>query len=106
MATNKKKEHALPAAVEKHDTAAWADQEKTKKLSKVSQPSERDVRHAGRRQPKIKLTQGDCHHYLDVAKEAEFSYPPFLYNGRFPLNLIYSIKPVKSMVYGITFYVN
>ncbi|NLP36665.1 MAG: DUF3787 domain-containing protein [Firmicutes bacterium] len=46
MATNKKKEHALPAAVEKHDTAAWADQEKTKKLSKVSQPSERDVRHA------------------------------------------------------------
>lgn len=46
MAESKKKYHPLPASVEKHDTAAWADTGKLKEVSKVNQPSEIDVRHA------------------------------------------------------------
>ncbi|MCR3921678.1 MAG: DUF3787 domain-containing protein [Firmicutes bacterium] len=44
MTKHKEKNTATP--VEKHDTAAWADIEKTKSKSKVSIPHEANVKNA------------------------------------------------------------
>ncbi|MCX7922012.1 MAG: DUF3787 domain-containing protein [Clostridia bacterium] len=46
MAENKNKEKHMAMPVEKHDTAAWANIEKTKDASKVTIPSEVQVRNA------------------------------------------------------------
>lgn len=46
MAENRKKEEFMAKPIEKHDTAAWANIEKTKPLSKVTVPSETQVRNA------------------------------------------------------------
>ncbi len=46
MAESRKKERFMAAPIEKHDTAAWANIEKTKSLSNVSMPSELQVDNA------------------------------------------------------------
>ncbi len=46
MAENRKKERFMASPIEKHDTAAWANIEKTKSLSNVSMPSELQVDNA------------------------------------------------------------
>jgi hypothetical protein len=43
MAENRKKERFMAEPIEKHDTAAWANIEKTKSLSNVTMPSEMQV---------------------------------------------------------------
>ncbi|SHI91771.1 protein of unknown function [Clostridium amylolyticum] len=46
MAKNKTKEFSMGIPVEKHDTAAWANIKETKPVSRVTIPSEIDVRNA------------------------------------------------------------
>jgi hypothetical protein len=46
MAENKFKEKHMAMPIEKHDTAAWANIEKTKPDSQVTIPSEVQVRNA------------------------------------------------------------
>lgn len=46
MVKNKTKEHAMAVPIEKHDTAAWANIEKTKPVSNVAIPSETEVKNA------------------------------------------------------------
>ena len=44
--TNKSKEHYMKQPIEKHDTAAWANIEKTKPVSNVAIPNEAEVIYA------------------------------------------------------------
>jgi hypothetical protein len=46
MAENKSKEKNMAKRVENHGSAAWANIEKTKRVSKVTIPSEVQVRNA------------------------------------------------------------
>jgi len=46
MADNKFKEKYMATPIEKHDTAAWANIETTKQVSKVTMPSEEQVDNA------------------------------------------------------------
>ncbi|MCX7773380.1 MAG: DUF3787 domain-containing protein [Clostridia bacterium] len=46
MADNRYKEKNMAMPIEKHDTAAWANIEKTKDVSNVTMPSEFQVRNA------------------------------------------------------------
>lgn len=46
MAKNKSKERFMARPIEQHDTAAWANIEKTKPLSNVTMPNEIEVRNA------------------------------------------------------------
>jgi hypothetical protein len=46
MAENRFKEKFMSMPVEKHDTAAWANIESVKKVSKVTMPSELQVENA------------------------------------------------------------
>lgn len=46
MAANKFKEKHMGVPIEKHDTAAWADIEKTKPVSNVTIPDELQVNNA------------------------------------------------------------
>lgn len=46
MTENKWKEYHMKTPIEKHDTAAWANIEKTKPLSNVAIPSELEVDNA------------------------------------------------------------
>lgn len=46
MAENTFKEKNMAVPIEKHDTAAWANIEKTKRVSKVTIPSETQVRNS------------------------------------------------------------
>lgn len=46
MADNKFKEKHMATPIEKHDTAAWANIESTKQVSKVTMPSEEQVDNA------------------------------------------------------------
>lgn len=46
MAENIYKEKHMSVPIEKHDTAAWANIEKTKRVSKVTIPSEIQVRNS------------------------------------------------------------
>jgi hypothetical protein len=46
MTKNKFKEHFMGIPVENHDTAAWADIEEMKPVSRVNIPSEEDIRNA------------------------------------------------------------
>jgi len=46
MARNKYKEKNLAMPIEKHDTAAWANIEKTMRVSNVPKPSDLQVRNA------------------------------------------------------------
>jgi hypothetical protein len=46
MARNRFKEHFMGMPIEQHDTAAWANIEKTKPVSNVTIPSEVEVRNA------------------------------------------------------------
>jgi hypothetical protein len=46
MADNRFKEKFIQMPVERHDTAAWANIEKTKRTSRVTIPSEIQVRNA------------------------------------------------------------
>ena len=46
MANNKFKEKHMAKPIEKHDTAAWANIESTKQVSKVSMPSDVQVDNA------------------------------------------------------------
>ena len=46
MAENKDKEKHMATPIEKHDTAAWANIQKTKRVSKVTMPGETQVRNA------------------------------------------------------------
>jgi hypothetical protein len=46
MAKNKYKEKHMGIPIEKHDTAAWANTNKTKPVSKVNIPDEIQVRNA------------------------------------------------------------
>lgn len=46
MADNKYKEKNIAIPVEKHDTAAWANQSKLKMVSKVNIPDEEQVKNA------------------------------------------------------------
>lgn len=43
---DKVKDAFMKVPIEKHDTAAWANEDKSKAVSKVSIPSEMDVRNA------------------------------------------------------------
>jgi len=44
--TNRTKEQSMRKPIEKHDTAAWANIEKTKPVSNVAIPSEEEVINA------------------------------------------------------------
>ena len=46
MAVNRFKEKHMGVPIEKHDTAAWANIEKTKPVSNVTVPSEEQVDNA------------------------------------------------------------
>jgi len=46
MADNRFKEKHMAKPIEKHDTAAWANIESTKQVSKVSMPSDMQVDNA------------------------------------------------------------
>ncbi|WP_074042260.1 CDIF630_02480 family spore surface protein [Desnuesiella massiliensis] len=46
MDENQLKESSMQTPIEKHDTAAWAGIKSTKPVSKVTVPSEIDVRNA------------------------------------------------------------
>lgn len=46
MAENRHKERNMAMPIEKHNTAAWANIEETKPVSKVTVPSEIQVRNA------------------------------------------------------------
>ncbi|NLB79285.1 MAG: DUF3787 domain-containing protein [Clostridiaceae bacterium] len=46
MADNRYKEKYMATPIEKHDTAAWANIEATKQVSKVTMPSEEQVDNA------------------------------------------------------------
>ncbi len=46
MADNKSKERFMARPIERHDTAAWANIEKRKRVSNVTIPSETHVRDA------------------------------------------------------------
>ncbi|NLW01663.1 MAG: DUF3787 domain-containing protein [Clostridiaceae bacterium] len=46
MAKNKYKEKNMAMPIEKHDTAAWANIEKTRRVSGVTEPGEQQVRNA------------------------------------------------------------
>lgn len=46
MADNKNKEKFMANPIEKHDTAAWSNTEKSKHESRVTMPSETQVRNA------------------------------------------------------------
>lgn len=46
MAENRYKERHMAMPIEKHNTAAWANIEKTKPVSNVTMPSEIQVRNA------------------------------------------------------------
>jgi len=46
MTKNKFKEHFMGVPIEEHNTAAWANIEKTKPVSNVAIPSEVEVRNA------------------------------------------------------------
>lgn len=46
MAENNYKEKHIAMPIEKHNTAAWANIEKTKPVSKVTMPNEKQVRNA------------------------------------------------------------
>lgn len=46
MGKNKSKERSMAMPVEKNDTAAWANISKTKPVSKVTIPDEKQVRNA------------------------------------------------------------
>jgi glycine cleavage system H lipoate-binding protein len=46
MAKNQFKQHNMQTPIEKHDTAAWANIESTKSVSKVTLPSETQVSNA------------------------------------------------------------
>jgi len=46
MANNKTKEHCMRQPIEKHETAAWANIEKTKPESNVAIPNETEVIYA------------------------------------------------------------
>lgn len=46
MAENRSKEKFMAKPIEQHDTAAWANIEKTKRISKVTMPSELQVDNA------------------------------------------------------------
>lgn len=46
MAENKFKEKFMAQPIERHDTAAWANIERLKPLSDVTQPDEIEVRNA------------------------------------------------------------
>ena len=43
---NKYKEKNMAMPIEKHDTAAWANIEKTRRVSGVTEPGEQQVRNA------------------------------------------------------------
>ncbi|HHX73801.1 MAG TPA: DUF3787 domain-containing protein [Firmicutes bacterium] len=46
MAKNKKKDRRMASPVERHDTAAWAEMEDMKPVSKVNLPDEIDILNA------------------------------------------------------------
>lgn len=46
MADNKFKQHFMAIPIEEHNTAAWANIERTKPVSNVAIPSEIEVRNA------------------------------------------------------------
>ena len=46
MADNRYKEKNMTTPIEKHETAAWANIESTKQISKVTMPSEEQVDNA------------------------------------------------------------
>ncbi|HHW21394.1 MAG TPA: DUF3787 domain-containing protein [Clostridiaceae bacterium] len=46
MAENRYKEECMGTPIEKHDTAAWANIESVKKVSKVTRPSELQTENA------------------------------------------------------------
>lgn len=46
MSDNKRKEKFMAAPIEKHDTAAWANIETIKQVSKVTMPSQLQVDNA------------------------------------------------------------
>ncbi len=46
MTENRSEEKFMARPIEKHDTAAWANIEKTKRISKVTMPSELQVDNA------------------------------------------------------------